>query len=476
MRRRFLLPGLLAASVACLRAETAAPPTPPEKAPAAASASASAPAPEEDSYQATLLFTRVVELIRQDYVDGQKIAYKDLIYAALRGMLSSLDPHSQFLDEDAFAEMQRDTKGEFTGLGLILGTKDSALIVISALEGTPGYRAGIMPGDRILKINETSTERLPYAAAVKALRGKRGEKVRMTLYRAPAKPPAKGAIADGDAPENIYEVEMTRELIKVSTVKEVKLLPPETAGDEKIGYLRLEQFGENSVAEFDKALDELQKQGARALVLDLRNDPGGLIDAAVDIAGEFLPPGTVVVSTQGRTEDSRREYRSRRDHPPVTYPLVVLVNGFSASGSEIVAGALQDLKRAVIVGETTFGKGSVQSVVSLGNGIGVRLTTAKYYTPNHRVIHEKGVEPDIAAPITAAEERNLIRLRSPALLTAEEKVSLRGVRDSQLERGVAALRGILIHGERAKAAPAPAASPAAPMAPAPSPAPAAATP
>jgi carboxyl-terminal processing protease len=471
MRRRFLLPGLLAASisVSLLHAETA-PPTPPEKAPAAAPAPA--PAPEEDSYQATLLFTRVVELIRQDYVDGEKVAYKDLIYAALRGMLSSLDPHSQFLDEDAFAEMQRDTKGEFTGLGLILGTKDGALIVISALEGTPGYRAGILPGDRILKINETSTERLPYAAAVKALRGKRGEKVRMTLYRAPAKPPAKGvAVADGDAPENIYEVEMTRELIKVSTVKEVKLLPPETAGDEKIGYLRLEQFGENSVAEFDKALDDLQKQGARALVLDLRNDPGGLIDAAVDIAGEFLPPGTVVVSTQGRTEDSRREYRSRRDHPPVTYPLVVLVNGFSASGSEIVAGALQDLKRAVIVGETTFGKGSVQSVVSLGNGIGVRLTTAKYYTPNHRVIHEKGVEPDIAAPVTAAEERNLIRLRSPALLTAEEKLSLRGVRDSQLERAVAALRGILFHGDRAKA-PAPAASPA----PSPAPTPAAATP
>jgi len=424
-----------------------------------AAAPAPAGSPTDENYQTTLLFTRVVELIRQDYVDEGKVGYRDLIYAALKGMLSSLDPHSQFLDEDAFAEMQRDTKGEFTGLGLIVGVKDGSLIVLDALEDTPGYRAGILPGDHILKINDTSTDKMPYASAVKALRGKRGEKIRMTLYRPPDKPKPDPT---GDATgENIFEVEMIREVIRVSTVKDAKVLPPEIAGDDLIGYLRIEQFGENTSAEFDKACDDLQKQGIRALVVDLRNNPGGLIDSAVDIAGVLLPPGAMVVSTQGRTEESHREYRSHGTHPQITLPVAVLINGFSASGSEIVAGALQDLHRATLVGETTFGKGSVQSVINLGDGVGVRLTTAKYYLPSHRTINEKGVDPDIAAPITAAEDRTLIRLRSPALLTAAEKLSTKGFHDTQLERAATVLRGILIHADRTKAA-----APAAPSAPA----------
>ncbi len=441
--------------------------------PAAAADPGASAAPADDSYQTTLLFTRVVELIRQDYVDEGKIAYRDLIYAALKGMLSSLDPHSQFLDEDAFAEMQRDTKGEFTGLGLIVGIKDGSLVVLDALEDTPGYRAGIMAGDHILKINDTSTDKMSYDAAKKMLRGKRGEKIRMTLYRPPDKPQtppaaaAAGAAGDTAAQENIFEVEMTREVIRVSTVKDPKVLPPEIAGDDLIGYIRIEQFGENTSAEFDKAYDDLQKQGIRALVVDLRNNPGGLIDAAVDIAGVFLPSGTMVVSTQGRTDDSHREYRSHGTHPQITIPVALLINGFSASGSEIVAGALQDLHRATLVGETTFGKGSVQSVINLGDGVGIRLTTAKYYTPSHRVINEKGVDPDIAAPITAAEDRTVIRLRSPQLLTAAEKLDVKGFHDTQLERATAVLRGILIHADRTKAA-APAAAPASAPTPIPS--------
>jgi len=459
------------------QAPVPAPAPAPAAAPAAIPAAADSgapvpPAPGDDSYQTTLLFTRVVELIRQDYVDEGKIGYRDLIYAALKGMLSSLDPHSQFLDEDAFAEMQRDTKGEFTGLGLIVGVKDGSLMVLDALEDTPGYRAGILAGDHILKINDTSTDKMSYDAAKKMLRGKRGEKIRMTLYRPPDKPqtPPAAAATESDAAvaQNIFEVEMTREIIRVSTVKDPKVLPPEIAGDDLIGYIRIEQFGENTSAEFDKAYDDLQKQGIRALVVDLRNNPGGLIDAAVDIAGVFLPPSTMVVSTQGRTDDSHREYRSHGTHPQITLPVALLINGFSASGSEIVAGALQDLHRATLVGETTFGKGSVQSVINLGDGVGIRLTTAKYYTPSHRVINEKGVDPDIAAPITAAEDRTVIRLRSPQLLTAAEKLEVKGFHDTQLERAVTALRGILIHADRTKSTAAPA--PASPM-PAPTPVP-----
>ncbi len=429
--------------------------------------------PNDEGYQSTLLFTRVIQLIRDDYVNEAKTAYKDLVYAALKGMLSSLDPHSQFLDEDAFAEMQKDTKGEFAGLGLSLGTKANTneLIVVSCYEDTPSYRAGIMPGDRILKINDLSTERMAYSAALKALRGKRGEKVRLTLYRAATKDADKGdapASAPGasgtpagaktdsktdakpDASPDIYEVEMTREIIHISSVRAAKMLPPEVAGEEKIGYLRVEQFGENTVSEFDKAVAALKKAGMRAIVVDLRNNPGGLIDSAVDIAGAFVPPGQVIVSTQGRKPDSKREYRSKRTVQSVTCPVALLINGYSASGSEIVAGALQDYHAAVLVGERTFGKGSVQSVINLGNGVGVRLTTAKYYTPNLRVIHEHGVDPDIAAPVTAAEERNLIRFRSPALLTPEEKMAFKDFHDTQLERAVDVLRARLLRDDRQK--------------------------
>ncbi|SDU09610.1 carboxyl-terminal processing protease [Verrucomicrobium sp. GAS474] len=453
-------------------AQPAAPVSPPAPAPATAVVDdGSGATPSDEAYQATLLFTKVIKLIGEDYVNEAKTGYKDLVFAALKGMLSSLDPHSQFLDEDAFAEMQKDTKGEFAGLGLSLSPRANTneLVVVSSYEDTPSFRAGIMPGDRILKINDLSTERMPYAAALKALKGKRGEKVRLTLYRPSTKDGEKAdtkidsktdAKADqkadqkadpkADSNPNIYEVELTREIIRISSVRAAKLLPPEIAGEEKIGYLRIEQFGENTASEFDKAVATLKKGGMRALVVDLRNNPGGLIDSAVEIAGAFVPPGQVIVSTQGRRADSKREYRSHRTQQSVTVPVALLINGYSASGSEIVAGALQDYHAAVLVGERTFGKGSVQSVINLGNGVGVRLTTAKYYTPNLRVIHEKGVDPDIPAPVTAAEERNLIRFRTPVLLTPEEKMAFKDFHDTQLERSVDVLRARLLRDDRQK--------------------------
>jgi len=398
----------------------------------------------DDSYKNTLLLTRVIELIRQEYVDESKVSYKDLTYAALKGILSSLDPHSQFLDEESFSEMQRDTKGEFSGLGLVVGMKDNSLIVIAPMEDTPAFRAGILPGDHIIKIDGKSTEKMTLNGAIKHLRGEVGEKIKLTMLRPKGNDPKE--------PGEVYEAELTRETIKVATVREAKLLPSELTGEERVGYIRLEQFGDNTPEEMEAALTQLEGLGMQALILDLRNNPGGLLDAAVETAGKFLPPGQVIVSTQGRTPAQSFEYRAHGTKRHPNYPIVVLINSYSASGAEIVAGALKDLGRAVLIGETTFGKGSVQSVQDLGGGIGLRLTTAKYYTPSKKTIHEVGVPPDIAAPITDAEERGLVLARSQRLLSADEKDQVRNMHDTQLERAVSALRGIRVYTQRQTAA------------------------
>jgi carboxyl-terminal processing protease len=401
--------------------------------------SASVPEKPDDSYQYTLLFARVLQLIRQDYVDPSKVAYKDLTYAALRGMLSSLDPHSQFLDEENFQDIQRETKGEFSGLGIVIGVKDGSLIILSPMEDSPGGRAGLMPGDRILKIDGKNTEKMTLAAAEKALKGQPGEKAQMTLLR-----PVAGAPGGG----TVFEVTLTRETIRVASVKDAQVLPASIAGQEKIGYVRIEEFAENTSDELDHALVGLEHSGIQGLVIDLRNNPGGLLDSAVDVAGKFVPPNTVIVSTKGRTPDESQDFRARvqRRHPD--YPIAVLINGYSASGAEIVAGALKDLHRAILVGETTFGKGSVQTVQPLGNGVGLRLTMAKYYTPSKKTIHEVGVSPDIQVPITDAEERRILLAEAKRQLTPEEQAEAAKADDRQLERAASSLRSILIYKER----------------------------
>ncbi len=393
----------------------------------------------DDSYQYTLLFARVLQLVRQDYVDPDKTSYKDLTYAALRGMLSSLDPHSQFLDEQSFQDIQRETKGEFSGLGIVIGEKNGALVILSPMQDSPGGRAGLMPGDKILKIDGKNTEKMALSAAEKLLKGVDGQKTRLTLLR-----PVAGAIGGG----NVFEVVLTRETIKVASIKDPHLLPPALAGPDKIGYVRIEEFSDNTADDLQHALDLLEMQGMQALVIDLRNNPGGLLDSAVDVAGKFVPPGTVIVSTKGRTPDVAQDFRARveKEHPG--YPLAILVNGYSASGAEIVAGALKDLHRAILVGETTFGKGSVQTVQPLGNGVGLRLTMARYYTPSHRTIHEVGVSPDIDVPITDAEERRIVLVESHRPLTPEEQVEAAKMEDRQLERAVTALRSVRIYKDR----------------------------
>jgi carboxyl-terminal processing protease len=397
---------------------------------------------ESDSYENTLLLTRVIELIREQYVDEKKVSYRALTHAALKGVLSSLDPHSQFLNEDDFGEMRRDTKGEFPGLGLHVGLRDNKIVVIAPMEDTPAHRAGILPGDQILKIDDKTTDKMSLDDAIKLMRGRPGDKITLTILRA-------GKEKDRESEESeVFERTLVREVIRVATVRETKILPEEIAGKDKIGYIRLEQFGDNTDVEFDNALAKLTADGMESLVLDLRNNPGGLLDSAVEIAGKFLSPGQVIVSTEGRSREQSFEYRARGTKRYPDIPVAVIVNSYSASGAEIVAGALKDLGRAVLIGETTFGKGSVQSVQDLGDGIGLRLTTAKYYTPSKKVIHEVGVEPDIMAPISEVEERALVMSRSPQLLTEKQKRDLRNIRDSQLERAIGALKSIRIFTQR----------------------------
>lgn len=390
----------------------------------------------DESYQYTLLFARVLQLIRQDYVDPSKVSYKDLTYAALRGMLSSLDPHSQFLDEENFQDIQRETKGEFSGLGIVIGVKEGSLVILSPMDDSPGGRAGLMPGDRILKINGRNTEKMTLATAEKALKGQPGEKAQMTLLR-----PVPGAPGGG----TVFEVTLTRETIRVASVKDAHVLPQSVAGQSKIGYVRIEEFAENTSDELDHALENLEQAGIQGLVIDLRNNPGGLLDSAVNVAGKFVPPNTVIVSTKGRTSDQSQDFRAQVQHEHPNYPIALLINGYSASGAEIVAGALKDLNRAILVGETTFGKGSVQTVQPLGNGVGLRLTMAKYYTPSRKTIHEVGVTPDIEVPISDAEERRIVLAEAKRSLTPEEQVEAAKADDRQLERAVSSLRSILIY-------------------------------
>ena len=395
---------------------------------------ADAGAKDDTVYSCLTIFTRVLQLVRQDYVDEDKVDYRALTYNALRGMLSGLDPHSQFMEPDNFKDMQDDTRSRYDGLGLVVSAKDGVLIIVSTMEDTPAAKAGLMGGDKILKINGMTAEKMQLADAITALKGKPGENVTLQVLRPSSK--------------EVRDFMMTRTEIKVESVKDAHLVDAAMTGDYKVGYVRIIQFNEPTAEELGHKLDDLQKQGMEALVLDLRDNPGGLLNSAVDVCGQFLPPRTMVVYTEGRTPSSRREYRTGAEtRPHGDFPVAVLVNGGSASGAEIVAGALKDLNRAVLVGETTFGKGSVQSVISLPDGSAVRLTTAKYFTPGKQVIHQHGVTPTIRATMSFDQERALMaRRNNPDALNGEEgKRDYGDTSDPQLERALDALKGVMIY-------------------------------
>lgn len=356
---------------------------------------------KENAYKNIELLTRVMEIIRKDYVDGSNVSYQDLTYSALRGMLNGLDPHSQFMEPAGFNDMKSETDGQFGGIGVVLGVKDGVITVISPIENSPGFKAGLLPGDRIIRIEGKSTEKTNLPEAVKQLRGPPGTKVTIAILRPKTR--------------EIKDIVITRANIPIESVQDAKIV------SDKIGYLRITQFNAPTSDELEKALNKLEKQGMNGLVIDLRNNPGGLLESAVDVAGKFLPKDELVVFTEGRNATVRNEYKVREGRTHPRYPIAVLINEGSASGSEIVAGALQDTKRAIIVGETSFGKGSVQSVIQLPGNSAIRLTTAKYYTPSRKVIHEHGITPDIVVPLSVEEWNQVLQQRRQAAIDAVEE-------------------------------------------------------
>jgi len=400
---------------------------------------ATAAAEGDDPYTSLKPFTTVLERVRSEYVDNSKLSYKDLVHAALKGMLSTLDPHSEFMDPPKYQDLKNDTSGEFGGVGIVVSMKSEFLTVVSPMEDTPGYKAGILSGDRIIKIDGHSTDRLGLPDAVKRLRGEPGSEVSLTILR-----PSNGQVKD---------YKLVRAAIKVDTVKDVNGKREYPVDDHGIGYVRLTQFGERTADELSEALRKLKDHGMKALVMDLRGNPGGLLDQAVEVCEKFLPRGELVVTTEGREGKQKSEYRARGGDKLSQLPLAILVNGGSASASEIVSGCLQDstskgLCRAVIVGEQTFGKGSVQSILQLQDGSALRLTTAKYFTPSHKVIHGKGITPDITVPMSEEEEQDLYLRRAPGgLESLEPKDRERAINthDTQLERAMDLLKGLTLY-------------------------------
>lgn len=388
-------------------------------------------------YAAIAGFTRAIQVIRQDYVDPGAVSYKKLTYAALHAMLPHLDPHSQFLEPDDLKDREDETRGEFGGFGFTISGKDNAITILSTMENSPSARAGILPGDQIVAIEGKSTLNMPIEELNQLLRGQPNQRLTLTIYR--------------PATKETKAYEMRREIIKVASVVDAKILNPSDTGGIKIGYLRITEFTEPTAHELSDKLDALEADGMQALIMDLRFNPGGLLTSAVDVCGLFLPPRTLVAYTEGRDAAERRDYytdSSNRQRP--AFPMAVLANGLSASGAEIVTGALKDLKRAIVIGETTFGKGVVQTPMPLPDGSALWLTTAKYYTPGKQVIQEKGIAPDIESTVDTDRERALLLRQRGGLFTPEEQKLVQETSDTQLERAVDALRCLIIYKQYAK--------------------------
>jgi carboxyl-terminal processing protease len=362
------------------------------------------------TYEQLKLFTDVLAIIQNQYVDETEP--REVIYGAIRGMLRSLDPHSSFLDPESYREMQVETSGSFGGLGIEITVRDDQLTVVAPIEGTPAHKAGVQPGDRIVKIEGLPTKDMTLVDAVKKMRGPKGTKVSITIVRDGTKEP--------------IELSIVREIIQVQSVKMQEIEPG-------LGYIRLRQFQERTAKDLVAGIDKLEKTGRFAgLILDLRNDPGGLLSSAVEVSEEFLGDGKLVVYTEGRVRNQNMRFVAHAKHPVTDVPLVVLVNQGSASASEIVAGAIQDHGRGVVLGTQTFGKGSVQTIIPLADGSGLRLTTAKYFTPKGRSIHGKGITPDIVIDLP---KEDVPKPGAPPLSEAELQK-----KDVQLQRALDILK------------------------------------
>lgn len=389
--------------------------------------------PPEDAYAQMEMLTRAMEMVRQNYVDDSKITYAELVEGALEGMLHKLDPHCEYMGKSLFEDMQREQSDTSEGIGITIALRQNILTIITVREDGPASAAGVLSGDQLVRINDVLTDSVGIAEAMQLLKGKAGDEVSLTVRRPGTK--------------QFLEFKVKHETLAETSLHDPMLLSSKMAGAYKIGYARISQYNQPTARELSKALDELEKQGMKAFVLDLRNNPGGLVDSAVAVCGEFLPEGTVVVTTEGRVASQNPPpFRtpSRSGKEPRKYPIAVLINQGSASASEITAGALQDLKRAIIVGTTSFGKGSVQTILPMKNGAAMRLTTAKYYTPSHRTIHEAGVEPNIVSALTSEEELRIAKWRASHGTGEAAALELANLGDKQLERAVDSLKGVLV--------------------------------
>ncbi|MBI2981564.1 MAG: S41 family peptidase [Deltaproteobacteria bacterium] len=361
----------------------------------------------DDLYKQLDLFTKALRFIQTNYVE--EVSDKELIHGSIRGMLENLDPHSSFLNPESFDELRIDTEGRFGGVGIEVTLKDGVLTVVTPIEGSPAFEAKIREGDQIIKIDGVPTRSLVLADAVKKMRGKKGSQINLTIKRGGKEP---------------FDVTLIRDIIRVQSVRSELL-------DDRYGYLRIAAFQEETEKELEKTLRSLDKKSnqkfktpIKGLILDLRNNPGGLLDQATKVVDRFLKEG-VIVSTRSRNAPTDKQEAVNDGNEP-DYPIVVLINGGSASASEIVAGALQDHKRAVLLGTQTFGKGSVQTVFELGQGAAIKLTVARYYTPSGRSIQVDGIKPDLV--VSVPESAQAIGLSGGVIREKDLKGHLEGKR------------------------------------------------
>ncbi len=366
-----------------------------------------------DSYDKLKTFSEILSLLEANYVE--KVDANDLIDGAIRGMLKTLDPHTSYLPPEAFTQMKVETSGRFGGLGIEITIRKGILTVVAPIEDTPAFKAGVKAGDRIIKIEDESTLDMTLSDAVERLRGKIDTEVNITIFR--------------EGMEEPLEVTLVRANIQVKSVKS-KIY------EGSIGYVRIRSFTKTTSRDLDKVLDEFREKNVKKLVLDLRNNPGGLLNQAVEVSDRFLKPENLIVYTQGRTEEQNMRFTTHDRVQRVTYPMIILVNSGSASASEIVAGALQDSNRAIILGTQTFGKGSVQTIIPLSDGSALRLTTARYYTPSGRVIQENGIVPDIVveAPVVSAKMRNGNEGKSDEGVNKEKAKMRKFLREKDLKK------------------------------------------
>ena len=385
--------------------------------------------PGRELNRAAVYVRDVMEIVSDKHVDEKNSAVPGLARAALHGVLESLDPHSEFLEAGRFKELEEEISSEFGGIGVQIEMREKRVLVVTPMPNTPGERAGIRRGDEIRSIDGAPLENPTMDSVIEKLRGKPGAKVTIGLFR--------------PAENRDYAVTLARETIHTESVRNVRLF------DGGVGYMQITQFTDRTREEFFNALGTLSTRNAGSLIIDLRNNPGGVFDAAVDIAEPFFDKGELIVYTQGRAPGDREEFRAEADAPPISVPVAVLVNAGSASAAEIVAGALKDTSRAVIVGERTFGKGSVQTVIRLKDGEGMRLTTARYYTPGGATINERGVSPQIEVVLTPEEDENIsLQLARPDLAldpaAFKERFDMELVPDRQLAAAIAALQGVAV--------------------------------